>query len=1070
MPKRELSWQSLVEYALGCVEYESVAATVNLRPRDGDKPWFHINEPEQLVTGRENCIEATKEVAQHLDRLATAGDMAQEPPALMCGWPSIVTWHSEHPGEQQRRRKQIAPLLVCRLECEKVDGVWELTASHEADFNIAALAGGREGADKASEVRDIELPYGDAAGMVQAAMKAAELLGYDPVQIDPDNLSELDNDATAGQIHNAAVILEAENFRPYHFWMKKDLEELRHQDDWQETAAAWLVGVKEGEDNKPTTPLAAPLAVNASLEEALNSARTSPLTVVTGPPGTGKTQFVVNAVANAWLDGERVLMASTNNAAVDVASERSAREVAHGLLMRTGNKSIQQQLAQQVSVVCSMYRKRAKGSEVRTIEAVQELAKASGARTKRLGEIITLDGLDKKLLEQHQKIDEAQRNLIEATPAMRKTGAKIDKIREASNELSAEFWNLYRRLQNIRDDDESSGEKEIKLQSKRENQSFERLEVEAIQNKAELLTRAGVLSFMRRRQLCAKLGCPKNTKMRHILKWTQSWLTENAATELMKTVGGPTDKSHVAAALKWVKLDHQLKNAEREFTDLLDSRRDMPKVDAWERRQADADAEWNKRSLSAVQATVAERLADSTSLPSLSASSNPYTFRTALSKHLRLFQGWACTSMSVGRNFPLKPAMFDLAIIDESSQCSVADILPVAYRAKRIVIAGDMNQLRTITSLGPAPLKRIALNAGLNEQDLSDRGIHHKEGSAYEAFEHAREQVFNDSRRPYLLDEHHRCHPLIAKWFNKAFYHGQLHVLTDLEKHDGMRVLSWKDVRSASRRPQRPSQKGGRRHGGWVNEAQAREVITFVKDAVSKKMTLGVVSPYTAQGELIEHLANKEVGSESLRDAEFVCGTAHKLQGNERDVIVFATTLTPNMKGRAAQWIEANRNLINVAVSRAKHQLIVVGHPQQDAELSITLHDLRDYIKGFDNRPNGANDDGLLEVPAHSVAEQLLLEAMRQKGLAPMGKQDVGGYEVDFSLMQGNAKLNIEVDGGQHLDGLGRQRRSDLARDIRLRRLGWEVLRVPAWRCHHEPSAVATEIEATFQHLAAKLN
>ena len=46
----------------------------------------------------------------------------------------------------------------------------------------------------------------------------------------------------------------------------------------------------------------------------------------------------MNAVANAWLDGDKVLVTSTNNGAVNVAVARTAKDVSVGLLIRTGNR------------------------------------------------------------------------------------------------------------------------------------------------------------------------------------------------------------------------------------------------------------------------------------------------------------------------------------------------------------------------------------------------------------------------------------------------------------------------------------------------------------------------------------------------------------------------------------------------------------------------------------------------------------------------------------------------------------------------------------------------------------
>ena len=108
-----------------------------------------------------------------------------------------------------------------------------------------------------------------------------------------------------------------------------------------------------------------------------------------------------------------------------------------------------------------------------------------------------------------------------------------------------------------------------------------------------------------------------------------------------------------------------------------------------------------------------------------------------------------------------------------------------------------------------------------------------------------------------------------------------------------------------------------------------------------------------------------------------------------------------------------------------------------------------------------------MPVPTHSDSERLLLEAMRRRGLAPIGKFDVEGFELDFALMDGSAKLNVEVDGDHHLDVRGRQRRNDVARDEILGRMGWKVLRIPAWRCHDEPDVAADEIQSAHEQLAS---
>lgn len=49
------------------------------------------------------------------------------------------------------------------------------------------------------------------------------------------------------------------------------------------------------------------------------------LTVVTGPPGCGKSQVVLSVLLNAWACGQSVLFVSSNNNAVDLVRERLHR-------------------------------------------------------------------------------------------------------------------------------------------------------------------------------------------------------------------------------------------------------------------------------------------------------------------------------------------------------------------------------------------------------------------------------------------------------------------------------------------------------------------------------------------------------------------------------------------------------------------------------------------------------------------------------------------------------------------------------------------------------------------------
>ena len=66
---------------------------------------------------------------------------------------------------------------------------------------------------------------------------------------------------------------------------------------------------------------------------------------------------------------------------------------------------------------------------------------------------------------------------------------------------------------------------------------------------------------------------------------------------------------------------------------------------------------------------------------------------------LELLPCWCVNSLKIADAIPLKQDMFDVAIIDEASQCDIASSLPVLYRAKKAVVIGDNKQLKHISFL-----------------------------------------------------------------------------------------------------------------------------------------------------------------------------------------------------------------------------------------------------------------------------------------------------------------------------------------------------------------------------------
>lgn len=88
----------------------------------------------------------------------------------------------------------------------------------------------------------------------------------------------------------------------------------------------------------PAPPLIYPFGVNASQLLAVERAFSSQVSLIEGPPGTGKTQTILNIIANILVQGKTVAVVSNNNAAVENVYEKLAKSGLDYLVARLGSK------------------------------------------------------------------------------------------------------------------------------------------------------------------------------------------------------------------------------------------------------------------------------------------------------------------------------------------------------------------------------------------------------------------------------------------------------------------------------------------------------------------------------------------------------------------------------------------------------------------------------------------------------------------------------------------------------------------------------------------------------------
>ncbi len=284
--------------------------------------------------------------------------------------------------------------------------------------------------------------------------------------------------------------------------------------------------------------------------------------------------------------------------------------------------------------------------------------------------------------------------------------------------------------------------------------------------------------------------------------------------------------------------------------------------------------------------------------------------------------GWGLTNLSIRSNFKLDEGMFDLLIVDEAAQCLVGPVLPLMYRAKRVVAVGDQNQLKPIIKDEELREKMI------KESDLKEdkKELLHYSESFFDLVVHT------TGREPLLLDEHYRCHPEIIDFNNRFFYNGKLKIKTVATKGNSHGMF-WIDSKLED--------EGFTNHTNLKEVTDVCNVVKHLHDEFGISYDdIGVITPFSKQErELAKGL--REISEELL------CGTVYKFQGSEKDFIIMSLCLHEKMKEGTKRWADKERSMINVATSRAKKGLIIVADMDEATGREHHIKSLAEYYKSL---------------------------------------------------------------------------------------------------------------------------
>ena len=819
---------------------------------------------------------------------------------------------------------------------------------------------------------------------------------------------------TEAGIYNRAIVLAAER-SPYTQGLETELRELEklsvHQ--YETTSIGYWIGGEHRESaGSDDLPLIEVLPLNSEQRHAVRSCLTNPLTVITGPPGTGKSQVVTSIVANCSWRGQTVLFASKNHKAVDVVETRVNALGPRPVLLRLGTSEIQARLSDYLASLLASTTLDHEKEEF--AEAEEKYGKIASERSNLAVQLDHLCSLRNETDRLEQEV-EGLRGVFpgafwqhvgknDLTGLMARADAAVSPVRRAIRSqqgiLTHLFWPMLWR--------------------------------------GRVRVAVGVCRALD--EAAAHVGHPK-----------------------FPALGQARDATHLAAHLEVVR--GKLKAAEsvrqyfrslerlnearsaEELTQLLVSNEEqLSEVSAslwqlWLRLLPSRLTQEERRLLGDYKALL-EAITRGRESNERVSGRTYRRFYELFPKLTKVLPAWAVTNLSARGRIPLEAGFFDLLIIDEASQCDIASVLPLLYRCKRAAIIGDPKQLRHITQIA----------SRVNQQLMQDNDIE----TLGERWSYTGNSLFDlaasmtESGSVISLRDHHRSRSGIIEFSNRHFYEGRLRVATresELRIPNGVPAVWWHNVSGDVRRPS---------SGGAVNSMEARSVVQMLERLLVDQRyegTVGVVSPFRAQANLIRDLVNQNDDLlRAIGSSDLLIETVYRFQGDERDVMVFSPVVSRRTPRTAEGFLRGNPNTFNVAITRARAALIVVGDQRQCASSSIEhLAAFARYVEESEQSPGSTASDGRdfgSEYPcvAHpervSDWERMLYTVLYKAGIKCIPQYSVERYDLDLALIVGDRRLDIEVDGERyHRSWNGELAMRDQIRNRRLIELGWDVMR-----------------------------
>ena len=844
-------FKSLLQYYLSCIDAEE-ATHLQLRKNQENKSYIHLDTAEGETLFTNDLPKLEHQITDQKQRkfIENKAPSSETLVNLFYGYPVHVD-----------EKDMLSPFFFIEVDASFSDPNTLGILPEIKSFSVNRMHFRKQyGAEETQRIcEELEGEFGSFESRLKAAQE------YIPSLADK-----------ADKTWMPSPILFRTNYSGTRSGLRYDLTYLLKSDDAfnKDTALKWVleeVASDEGPSRKPAILEVG--ALNAQQEEAVIQGLTEKLSVVTGPPGTGKTQVVTALLASAVYNNETVLFASNNNMPVDGVYERLGQSAGSigNWLMRLGNQNKRQACQQNIS------------SLLERLEAGDYSD-------------ITFEEDKKKFAEFENNISTARDSLSKAILLQEEISALHNKEKSIEQSLP-ENW-----VKQFSDKDP------VPL----DQQKFSKLKKHS---------QVGLWLWLR----CKLFGLEKFRNLQNelltalcgnhqILSEYESWLLFDEALEEAIKKSRQTVE-YLSLHQNWNlciqkrrRIEEKLaKHANISDLSKLKSEKSTLSQKLFEKWWVSNIQNHSKEAFEAFQNYFKD-------IDDYDAGRHK-RLEKSLNALKRFFPIWITTNQSASAIMPPQEALFDLVVIDEAGQCDIPSIIPLLYRAKRAVIIGDPHQFKHITSLRDEIEHSIASEAGI--EHIVDEWSFTRRSAFDRSYASANATTF--------LKQHYRCHPDIIEFSNLNFYNGELVEQVALSQFQNQlpideHGLIWHNTVGRAQKAKK---------GAW-NPAEIEKTANLFNQWHEKglfahpELTYGVITPFRKQVEEMRKVLSG-YGWYQASEARFTIGTAHSYQGSECDVLIYSPVVAEGMEDYLIKFAAEQSDLINVTVTRAKNLLYIVG-------------------------------------------------------------------------------------------------------------------------------------------------